>query len=285
MKLNFFSIGENTYEAVLRIIIAVFLLWVGASEVCADIVNTRHNLSAWSPYASSAGADSLSGDMRRNRICIFCHTPHNADSTQAPLWGHMPTSTAVYNVASSTLGKVQPDGISKKCLGCHDGTVAVGAVITYGEIPMKGDSIDLGTGALKLGSIGYIGTDIDAHYHHAVSINYSSAAFLKEQADPGKFQFPLSDYNKKVLLDKDGKIQCSSCHNPHNDGGDTYLGYLEDSAPSDPLWRKEMDCACRNGSVCGSCHLWARDDAVPCPASVYDAYYSPLMDGIDCSLY
>ncbi len=59
----------------------------------------------------------------------MCHTPHNADAsvTDAPLWNHEVT-TAIYTVYSSPTMDVpvgQPGGISKLCLSCHDGTVAV----------------------------------------------------------------------------------------------------------------------------------------------------------------
>ncbi|MDH3973845.1 MAG: hypothetical protein OEV42_06160 [Deltaproteobacteria bacterium] len=253
-------------------VMVALLLLAAPSGGYADIVNTRHNLSAWSPYVGSASADPSSPDFRRNRVCIFCHMPHNAESTQAPLWGHMST-VSTFVVISTTVGKIQPNGISRKCLGCHDGTVAVGAVFSVdGDIPVVGSSVS--SGYLQPGSIGYIGTDLTTgHYNHPVSMNYSSAAYLKEQVDPGKFILPLSDYNKKVLLDGEGRVQCHSCHNPHNDGGNSHNLYLgeADAATGDPLWRKEMDCHCNNSTVCGSCHDWARDKG--CPGTVYDEYY------------
>ena len=66
-------------------------------------------------------------------ICIFCHTPHGASATDGPLWNHQ-TSTAIYQTFSSptltalgiTIGP--PNGASRLCLSCHDGTVALGSV-------------------------------------------------------------------------------------------------------------------------------------------------------------
>lgn len=282
MIFNRLLVCRSAWVFAIGVFIAALFLWASSSDVYADIVNTRHNLSAWSPYQSSAAADSSSLDIRKNRVCIFCHMPHNADSTQAPLWGHMSTVTASFTVVSTTVGRKQPNGISRKCLGCHDGTVAVGAILHVdGDIVMQGNSIESGTGLLLPGSRGYIGTNLTTgHWAHPVSINYSTAAFLKEQADPGKMVIPLSDYNKKAILDGEGRVQCSSCHNPHNDGGNSHNLYLgeADAAPGDPLWRKEMDCFCNNGTVCGSCHTWARACADP---AIYDDYHEhqALCDG------
>ena len=63
------------------------------------------------------------------KICITCHTPHNADNTvtQSPLWNHEVTTATFTLYSSSTLDATlgQPDAISKLCLSCHDGTVAL----------------------------------------------------------------------------------------------------------------------------------------------------------------
>lgn len=104
--------------------------------------NNPHNLSA-----GSSGIQAIS----ETRICIFCHTSHNAnmdaDLINAPLWNHS-LSDAVYNVLSpgtvvnsstkyslASGGVVNmlsspsaPDGTSRLCLGCHDGTVSIGSV-------------------------------------------------------------------------------------------------------------------------------------------------------------
>jgi len=71
-------------------------------------------------------------------ICIVCHTPHNAISPQdGPLWNRdMTTSTftlytpVVPAVPGSDIDGTnfnQPSGVSKLCLSCHDGTIAIDA--------------------------------------------------------------------------------------------------------------------------------------------------------------
>ena len=76
-------------------------------------------------------AHDFSNLGQRQEICIFCHTPHNADVsvTDAPLWNHQVTTKffQVYNSSTMDATVGQPAASSKLCLSCHDGTVAVDA--------------------------------------------------------------------------------------------------------------------------------------------------------------
>jgi len=71
---------------------------------------------------------------QNNEICVVCHTPHNAISpTEGPLWNRNLTA-AVYTLYTPNTtpgsdiqgtGFNQPTGVSRLCLSCHDGTIAV----------------------------------------------------------------------------------------------------------------------------------------------------------------
>lgn len=107
------------------------------------IINTRHNLT----QRSSSGADLLAGgpnaggadfmDSSRNNygeVCVYCHTPHGANSAiSAPLWNRaIPTTTyQTYNQLGSgvTQSYSQPGAASLSCLSCHDGQQAVDAIL------------------------------------------------------------------------------------------------------------------------------------------------------------
>src|SRR5215472_1749968 len=98
--------------------------WVRAAGVNSpSIVNTKHNLSISGPgdVRSASEAD----------VCIFCHAPHSA-SGAGPLWNHQLSVTTYTPYSSPTLKATvgQPTGSSKLCQSCHDGTVALGAVIS-----------------------------------------------------------------------------------------------------------------------------------------------------------
>jgi len=95
----------------------------------AGIANTKHNLSPTGTGSNkvTAGTDEL---------CVFCHTPHAADtSAPVPLWNKKLPSGAGYTtyatLNSSTIdGKILNVGsISLACLSCHDGTQAMDNII------------------------------------------------------------------------------------------------------------------------------------------------------------
>ncbi|MEI7725568.1 MAG: cytochrome c3 family protein [Bacteroidota bacterium] len=146
-------------------------------------------------------------------ICKVCHTPHNADITvlNAPLWNHQLSAFASYTVYSSatmnaTVG--QPDGSSKLCLSCHDGTVALQNFggVTNGTTYMTGPNL--------------VGTNLGND--HPVSFTYDAALAT---ADPGLFNptTHLSGLGGTITNDLliAGKLQCSSCHDVHNNAAGT----------------------------------------------------------------
>ncbi len=133
--------------AVIAGISMVFLLyaWSFNAEAAGNLgnLNNPHNLSV-------AGLGSSITAQTETRICIFCHTPHHADITEAlvgPLWNHAMTAVASYdytNIPSTLVNAVSMplyetvDGATKMCMSCHDGTVAVGALTGGVNITMVG---------------------------------------------------------------------------------------------------------------------------------------------------
>ncbi|MCX6895038.1 MAG: multiheme c-type cytochrome [Verrucomicrobia bacterium] len=163
----------------------------------ASVVNSKHNLSTSGPGAVIASTET--------EICIFCHTPHNS-STQAPLWNRF-DSGASYTLYSSTTTKAvigQPTGASKLCLGCHDGTVALGMVRSRAaNIAMRNGVTTLpGTSAANLGT--------DLSDDHPISFPYNSALVSAN----GQLNSPPT--TGKVHVDPNGSLQCTSCHEPHD---------------------------------------------------------------------
>lgn len=103
-----------------------------------SIGNTRHNLTQ--RQSSGGGPGGAAMDQYRNdygEICVYCHTPHGANTTiDAPLWNR---TIKVQNyqtydelgTSSLTPGSVSdtPGASSLTCLSCHDGQVAIDSVI------------------------------------------------------------------------------------------------------------------------------------------------------------
>lgn len=100
----------------------------------STIGNTRHNLTQRQTSGGSGPTGSIM-DVYRNdymEICVYCHTPHGANTTAgAPLWNRVLPSTTytVYSSLSLTQTISQPGAASLVCLSCHDGQQAVDAIM------------------------------------------------------------------------------------------------------------------------------------------------------------
>src|SRR6185436_364508 len=113
----------------------------------ATVANSKHNLSATGPGAVQAASET--------DVCLFCHTVHRTTG-QTPLWSHTMSAVSNYVVYSSPTLKAsvnQPDGSSRLCLSCHDGTVALGMVSCRSTpIQMEGSITTLPPGPSNLGT-------------------------------------------------------------------------------------------------------------------------------------
>jgi hypothetical protein len=102
-----------------------------AGSAMAQIAQTKHNLGTGN---TTWNGNIGTGNAATDEICVFCHTPHGADTNApAPLWNRkLPTTTyKTYNqLGTSTLdGEVLAVGsVSLACLSCHDGSQAFNAV-------------------------------------------------------------------------------------------------------------------------------------------------------------
>lgn len=109
---------------------AIAFAVVGAGASAAGITDTKHNLST---TAGNPGLNKTTAGTAE--ICVFCHTPHAANTgVEAPLWNKtLPgTSYTTYSTTNSTTidGSVLSVGsVSLACLSCHDGTQAMDNII------------------------------------------------------------------------------------------------------------------------------------------------------------
>jgi predicted CXXCH cytochrome family protein len=151
------------------------------------------------------------------QVCVACHAPHNATVlADAPLWNHN-LSTATYTLySSSTMQAVagQPGGVSKLCLSCHDGTVAINS---FGGVTATTGFL---VGAANLGTS--LAND------HPIGITYDAALVAADGAlNPITTAVTIGETTKtKVgtiasnMLYGTGvnanKMECASCHDVHN---------------------------------------------------------------------
>jgi len=212
-----------------------------------QIANTVHNLSVSGPGTVKA--------VDEERICIFCHTPHDA-LADAPLWNRYETTTTftLYPTGGSMQAVPgQPNGSTRLCLSCHDGTAAVGLVHNPDETISMYNVASLGE--MQSTSSANLGTSLADD--HPVSM-------IPSLDDP-EISLPVS--GDAVQLDSDGYLQCRSCHNPHDntygyflvassDGSEicvtchtkNYWTISEHGATTDPTFAQLLTQAC------SSCH-------------------------------
>lgn len=147
-----------------------------AQRKAEDVRNTLHNLGD-----SILGFDNpniLAGGSSNREVCVFCHTPHGANPNvpgAAPLWNRQVNTTGytTYSAPNMDTTPGQPVGVSLACLSCHDGTIAVDALVNMpgsggfrGLTPASADLvnaegtttlIDSTTGKMKAGLRGTAG--------------------------------------------------------------------------------------------------------------------------------
>jgi hypothetical protein len=110
-----------------------------------------------------------------------------------------------------------PDGISKLCLSCHDGTIAVDSYDDH-----EGGSYFIPE-AFRISTLSD-GSNIDLRGTHSISVVYdiNSDPYLN---DPNTTDLGTSGKIKDVL--DHGKVQCSTCHDVHD----------QETLPQTPLLR------------------------------------------------
>jgi predicted CXXCH cytochrome family protein len=187
-----------------RSLFAAIALLLLALPVCAGLATSKHNLSVGGPGTVKAASETQS--------CVFCHAPHNA-SPVAPLWNrnNPGASYTPYTSSTSIARPGQPTGASLNCLSCHDGTIALGDVLNRStRIGMAGGVTTMPAGSSKLGT--------DLSDDHPISFAYTAtlAASRGELANPATL-------TGKVKLDAGGQLQCTSCHDPHDDTNGKFL--------------------------------------------------------------
>ena len=229
----------------------------------AQINNSLHDLASGDPAA---------GD--NNEICVYCHTPHAANTAvAAPLW-NKPAQNVNYQTYDSTISSTI-DGatlglgsVSVACLSCHDGTQAMDTVINQ---PGSGGYVATGSSMGTRGAMGTttianlisgLGGGSDLANDHPIGIQYGGfnpgtgqidADFVP--VDSGTINNTTqwwvdtgADNNTReksdmILYARDNGgmqpfVECASCHDPHTPANGTFLRVSNE-----------------NSDVCLACHV------------------------------
>ncbi|MFQ5805568.1 MAG: cytochrome c3 family protein [Phycisphaerae bacterium] len=130
------------------------------------------------------------GENGRN-LCLPCHTPHLV-SAPVPRFDRRPTTTQPLRPYQGV--EAELDGWSLLCLGCHDGVTAPGVYSTSHAATVAAQLANS-----RLGSAGL--------QSHPVGTKYPTAA---------EGYHPLAAVEAAGLMLPDQRIQCATCHDPHN---------------------------------------------------------------------
>jgi predicted CXXCH cytochrome family protein len=198
-----------------------------------------------------------------NRICIYCHAPHNtwrlstatgglgprapAAFDYLPLWNHdltgFTTNFTMYEngpgapltgpKALQAAGQMVPGSNSLLCLSCHDGTIAVNS---YGNSDQLSASVSSGTTFIvsqyQIGKDKYLGN------HHPIGFNYDDVQSIDtEIRSADTAQLTPTDFVRDHL--SNNQMECATCHSVHNKG----------NAGEHLLWRSDQ-----NSELCLTCH-------------------------------
>lgn len=209
-----------------------------AGPAFGAILNSKHDLSG-----TGFGGGYQAGTNAET--CVYCHTPHGADTTvtSAPLWNRdltnvLPISDVYIGAnlnATITTGSAEATDVLL-CLSCHDGTSMADGLVNPPN--------DAGFTALVDPTDNILGTstavlDSDLSNDHPIGFTYDAALVAADGGLRAKNLIEVGAMAGALSFSatKD-QMWCSSCHDVHNS---TNVPFLRISNAGSAL--------------CTSCHL------------------------------
>lgn len=179
------------------ILLLAVLFYHFTASAQTSVVDTVHNLSI-------SGPGTVKTDME-DRVCVFCHTPHNS-KPKTPLWNKDFDEAKIYTTYESTSFSLvtapPPQGPTRLCLSCHDGTIALGQLKTSEQV------LPFNTSNYALSVIGE-----DISDDHPVSFSYTASSNPELN----------STLPQGLIFYENNVIHCSTCHDAHDDTNDMFL--------------------------------------------------------------
>jgi predicted CXXCH cytochrome family protein len=149
-----------------------------SQEIVGGLVGSKHDFSRGEPHPRD--------------LCLPCHAPH-LPGANPPLLDRRPAATQPIRTYSALA--IELDGASLLCMSCHDGLFATDVFTSSHSTRLASQlgASSLGYGGLQGHPVGVTYPSGDTKYHPASVV-----------AADGSIKLP------------DGRIQCTSCHDPHN---------------------------------------------------------------------
>ena len=139
----------------------------------------------------------------RPDACSYCHAPHSG--LNRGLWNQKLTTQTYTTYTSDTeknTGRQPTLGYSSnQCLSCHDGTVAVGDTVAYGQVMTSG----------SMNTPDVLGSNMQLSHPFSLTLHLKdNIDLVASLAANGHTADPTGAV--KLIH---GSVECTSCHNPH----------------------------------------------------------------------
>lgn len=262
-------ITAKTKRGVLYLLLIAFsVLALFQADLLAGVSGSKHDLSI-------NGSSQFKFDT--DQVCVFCHTPHGANSAVTGakfvngtglvdgdgsllLWNRElsnATTFVPYTSESVTNTITTIRTYTLLCMSCHDGVGAMN-ILVRNPGPPGWDTLEPLGGYSKLGEVldgeGPIGwgpnigemvpgdTEMHLKNDHPISINYGDCGDgcnpIEDVEDAGLRFYP--DEENELL-----SVECSTCHDVHNQG------VLGEPGSLYPFLRVTVD----RSTLCLTCHI------------------------------
>lgn len=225
------------------------LMLVFSTASFGAISGTKHDLTA----TAWTGDDTEDN----GQLCVYCHTPHAADSAfaGAPIW-NKDGDTAGFTLYGTTVGSTTAglagDGTtlnapSMACLSCHDGVSAVNSVVNApgSGLPSADADAFVGTGSQVLSTIAadasgasVIGKDLTNDHPVSIVYNVGKAGLRAKDYDISSWVGATTIQDVLRTNGANDYVECGSCHDPHDGattGGASSVSFLRVSNSASAL--------------------------------------------------
>jgi predicted CXXCH cytochrome family protein len=200
--------GLTMKKPSILILAIVLMVGFGGIAMSADITGSKHD------FSSTGDVTGQGYNLNSLGVCTTCHGAHSpSDAGSGPLWGHTVT-TETFTPYADPGGSIDASdltatigSVSKLCLSCHDGSVAI-------------DAFGGSSGTTSISGPADVTNDLSND--HPISFTYDTTLATAD----GELTSPASLDEVTVgglpLFEGTGQMECATCHNVH-DGAAAYF--------------------------------------------------------------
>jgi predicted CXXCH cytochrome family protein len=190
-----------------------------SAQITGDVMGA-HNFAP-------SGTSPVTGT--RPDTCSYCHAPHSG--LNAGLWNQKLTKQIYTTYSSDTEKNIgqQPalGSVSNQCLSCHDGTVAVGSTVVFGQVTTHG----------SMNAQDIFGGNMQSTHPFSMALPLKDSIDLFTTLAANHTTLDATGAVKLV----NGNVECTSCHDPHIQA-------------KDPIALNFMVKDSSSGQLCLACH-------------------------------